>query len=43
MLYTSSLEDHWLVFCQGGEGCYAYLHPGTVRGSASPAESTATA
>ena len=33
MLYTSSMEDHWLVFCQGGEGCYAHLRPGTVRGS----------
>jgi hypothetical protein len=33
MLYTSSMEDHWLVFRRRGEGCYAYLRPGTLRGS----------
>jgi hypothetical protein len=33
MLYTSSMEDHWLALCHGGEGCYAFLRPGTMRGS----------
>jgi hypothetical protein len=33
MLYTSSMEDHWLSFRHGGEGCYAFLRPGTMRGS----------
>lgn len=32
MLYTSSMEDHWLAFRPGGEGCYAYLRPGTMLG-----------
>jgi hypothetical protein len=33
MLYTSAMEDHWLFFRERGEGCYAYLRPGTMRGS----------
>lgn len=32
-LYTSAMEDHWLYFGPNGEGAYAYLRPGFVRGA----------